>query len=92
MISTQFQSTGLDRAQGDRAALRSAAVALEAQFLSEMLKSAHFGEAREGFGGGAGEAQFASLLRDAQAERLAESGGIGLAEQIFRVLETTRHD
>ncbi len=61
-----------------------AARALEGEFLSQMLKSAGFGEARQAFGGGTGEDQFASMLRDTHARSLAESGGIGLAEAIYR--------
>ncbi|MBF9035238.1 hypothetical protein HKCCE2091_13410 [Rhodobacterales bacterium HKCCE2091] len=67
-------------------ALRAAARELEAAFLSEMLKQAGFGEARGAFGGGVGEQQFASLLRDQHAHAMADAGGIGLAEQIFRAL------
>ena len=67
--------------------LMQAAQALEGAFLSEMLKSAGFGEARNAFGGGAGEEQFASMLRDTQARSLAEAGGIGLAEAIFRAMK-----
>jgi len=37
---------------------------LETAFLSEMLKSIGFGEIPESFGGGAGEDQFASFLRE----------------------------
>lgn len=59
---------------------------LERSFLSEMLKSAGLGTPRSGFGGGIGEDQFASFLRDAQAEAMVEAGGIGLAEQLFRAL------
>jgi Rod binding domain-containing protein len=59
---------------------------LEAAFLSEMLAHAGLGAAAESFGGGIGEAQFASFLRDEQARALAERGGIGLAEHIFRSL------
>lgn len=59
------------------------AQALEAQFLSEMLKSAGLGETPEGFGGGAGEDQFASFLRDEQAKQMTQAGGIGLAEALF---------
>jgi hypothetical protein len=66
--------------------LRAAAVELEARFLSEMLKHAGFGESRGALGGGAGEAQFASLLRDEQARALAGQGGIGLAESLFDAL------
>ncbi len=63
-----------------------AARALEANFLSEMLKSAGMGETPEGFGGGAGEDQFASFLRLEQAEALVDAGGIGLAEQLYTSL------
>ncbi len=71
-------------------ALYEAALALEARFLSEMLKSAGVGETPEGFGGGIGEDQFASFLRDDQAGAMARHGGIGLAERIFETM--TRRD
>lgn len=58
--------------------------ALEASFLSEMLSYAGMGKAQDAFGGGIGEEQFASFLRQEQAERMVEKGGIGLAEKIFR--------
>ena len=74
------------KAQHD-AKLMNAARKLEASFLAEMLKSAGYGEARDAFGGGAGEDQFASLLVDAQAERMVEAGGIGLAEQLYHALK-----
>ncbi|SFS19174.1 rod-binding protein [Yoonia litorea] len=67
--------------------LREAAVALEASFLAEMLKSTGFGEGTTSFGGGIGEEQFASFLADAQAKELAKAGGIGLAEAIFEALK-----
>lgn len=66
--------------------LRAVAQELEASFLAEMLKHAGFGEARESLGGGAGEDQFASLLRAEHARALADRGGIGLAESLFRAL------
>lgn len=69
------------------AALRDAAQKLEASFLSEMLKSAGVGKASEAFGGGIGEEQFASFLRDAQAEQMVRAGGIGLAEMLFHALK-----
>ncbi|NRB35192.1 MAG: rod-binding protein [Rhodobacteraceae bacterium] len=75
-------------------ALKAAATELEAAFLAEMLKSAGLGQAREAMGGGAGEAQFASLLATEHAKALAKAGGIGLAEQFMASLaraETT-HD
>jgi Rod binding domain-containing protein len=70
----------------DTAALREVARELEASFLAEMLKHAGFGESRESFSGGAGEDQFASLLRTEHARALADRGGIGLAESLFRAL------
>ncbi|MFT7593960.1 MAG: flagellar protein FlgJ [Paracoccaceae bacterium] len=73
----------------DRAALRQAAVDLEAAFLAEMLKSAGFGKSRDSFGGGAGEDQFGSLLVRAQAEKMAQAGGIGLAESLYQALLET---
>jgi len=68
------------------AAMREAARAFEAAFLAEMLDHAGLGETPEGFGGGAGEAQFAGLLREAQARHMTEAGGIGLAEVVFRAM------
>ncbi len=67
--------------------LREATVSLEATFLNEMLKAAKFGEPRSAFGGGEGEAQFSSFLRQEHARALAENGGIGLAESIYNVMK-----
>ena len=71
--------------------LRAAAQALEASFLAEMLKAAGFGKARDGFGGGAGEDQFASLLVQEHAAALVQAGGIGLSEAIFEALKENGH-
>lgn len=86
----QIFSTGVTRLPRD-AALMQQAKALEASFLSEMLGHAGMGDARDAFGGGAGEDQFASFLRQEQAKQMVEKGGIGLAEQLFRAL-TERAD
>ncbi|OYU17377.1 MAG: hypothetical protein CFE34_15965 [Rhodobacteraceae bacterium PARR1] len=59
---------------------------LEATFLSQMLAHAGLDRAVEGMGGGPGAAQFASFLRDAQAESMVQAGGIGLSEALFRAL------
>jgi flagellar protein FlgJ len=72
---------------GPDAALRQKAQDLEAAFLAEMLGHAGLGRPPEVGGGGTGEAQFASFLRDAQAAALARRGGIGLAEQIFEAMK-----
>lgn len=68
--------------------LEVAAREFEAVFLAEMLKHGGLGEARETFGGGAGEAAFSSLLTREWATSLAENGGIGLADEILRSLAT----
>lgn len=68
------------------ARLREVALDLEAAFLTEMLKHAGFGEARESFGGGIGEEQITSMLRDEHAQAITQQGGLGLAEQIFQSL------
>lgn len=74
-------------APGDpHAQLRAVAEDLEASFLAEMLKHAGFGEARDSFGGGIGEEQMSSLLRNEHARAIAGRGGIGLAEHIFTAL------
>lgn len=64
-----------------------AATKLEASFLSEMLKSTGLGEVSEEFGGGIGEEQFASFMRDAQAKEMVRAGGLGLAETFFHALK-----
>lgn len=71
--------------------LRDAAQRLEATFLAEMLKSAGMGAPRDSFGGGHGEEQFASFLRDAQAEEMVKTGGIGLAEALFEAMKARMH-
>jgi len=67
--------------------LRDAAQKMEANFLAEMLKSAGVGTPRETFGGGEGEEQFASFLRNEQAEEMVKAGGIGLAEALFEAMK-----
>lgn len=59
---------------------------LEAAFLSQMLANAGLDRATEGMGGGAGASQFASFLRDAQADSMVRAGGIGLSDALFRAL------
>ncbi|MCC5983510.1 MAG: rod-binding protein [Rhodobacteraceae bacterium] len=58
----------------------------EAVFLAQMLKSVGLGRGVDGFDGGMGEAQMQSFLIDAKARAIAASGGIGLAETVFRYL------
>jgi flagellar protein FlgJ len=72
----------------DDARARAAAEAFEAAFLSEMLKTAGVNAMPSGFGGGAGEEAFASLLTDEYARKIAASGGIGLAERVYQILKS----
>lgn len=72
------------------APLRAAAQQIEATFLAEMLKSAGVGAGASSFGGGMGEDQFASFLRQAQASEMAKAGGLGLAESLFDALKLRR--
>ena len=72
-------------ADGD-AALRAKAEEFETAFLAEMLGHAGLGTVSDSFGGGIGEQQFASFLRQEQAAAMVQAGGIGLAESIFRAL------
>lgn len=60
---------------------------VEATFLAEMLGYAGLGETSDSFGGGVGERQFASFLRQEQAMAMVKAGGIGLAESLFRAMQ-----
>jgi peptidoglycan hydrolase FlgJ len=64
---------------------------LEATFLAEMLGHAGLGEASSDFGGGHGEEQFASFLKQEQARMFVQKGGIGLAELIFNSMVEAEH-
>lgn len=77
--------------QNDQSA-RAVAQRLEATFLAEMLKPAGLGARSGAFGGGVGEDQFASFHRQALADALVQSGGIGLAETFYRAIMEKRHD
>ncbi len=72
-------------AGGEGAAAR-AAEQFEAAFLAEMLRHAGLARPPALFGGGAGEDRFASFLVRAYAERIAEAGGVGLAEHVADAL------
>ena len=65
-------------------ALHAKAQELETAFLAEMLAHTGLGESEGEFGGGPGETQFASFLRQEQARLMVEKGGIGLAAMIFQ--------
>ncbi len=79
-------SAGLTKTVPDQK-LRDVAQELEVHFLSVMLKEAGVGRTPDGFGGGAGEDQFTSFLRDEQARAMVQAGGLGLAEMFFQSLK-----
>jgi len=91
MTTPILSSTGLNGplpGSDPHAQMREVAQDLEAAFLAEMLKHAGFGEPRDqdSFGGGIGEEQFSSMLRDQHASAISARGGLGLAESIFQSL------
>ena len=63
--------TGSAVGADDRAGIRRAA-------------QAGLGKVPDGFGGGEGESAFSSFLSRAYAEKIAETGSLGLAEAIVR--------
>ncbi|MFO1209787.1 MAG: rod-binding protein [Amaricoccus sp.] len=71
---------------------REAARNFEATFLAEMLQYTGLNATPQGFGGGAGEDAFGSLLTEQYAQLLAERGGIGLAERVFDILKQGNRD
>jgi peptidoglycan hydrolase FlgJ len=85
-IRPHAAAPALNQGASADAPLRAAAEAMEAGFLAEMLKQSGLGATPEGFGGGAGEDQFASFLRQEQATAMVRAGGIGLADSICSAL------
>ena len=73
-------------------ALHKQAQALEAAFLAEMLSHTGLDAASDSFGGGIGEDQFGSFLREEQAKLMVARGGIGLGESLFRALSERSND
>jgi peptidoglycan hydrolase FlgJ len=71
----------------DADAARETAKAFESAFLTEMLKHTGLNKTSQTMGGGAGEDAFSSFLTEEYAKKLTESGGIGLAEQIFNAIK-----
>ncbi len=87
--------TGTETAATDSYAVRptktfNTAQKLEAAFLAEMLKAAGVGETPDAFGGGTGEDQFASFLREAQAREMVQAGGLGLAAHFEQALQSAK--
>ena len=68
-----------------RARIKGAAEAFEAQLLSLMMKPMFEGISTSApFGGGQGEETYRSLLLDAFAKQTAKAGGLGVAQPVMR--------
>jgi Rod binding domain-containing protein len=77
-------SGGADRPRSIES-MRETAVALEASFLSHMLKPMFEGiDAEQPFGGGFAEETWRSMQIEEYGKALAGTGGIGLADAILR--------
>jgi Rod binding domain-containing protein len=78
-------STNKPVANGNIEQLRKTAQNFEASFLSQMLKPmfANLGAAKP-FGGGTGEDMWRSLQVNEYGKAIAQKGGIGLADSVFR--------
>ena len=91
-LAAQPRATRVETPAAAPDPLREAAEAFEAVFLAEMLAHAGMGEMKGEFCGGVGEAAFSSLLPREWADRMAASGGIGLADRIYQDLATRAGD
>ena len=89
-LSTQTTQPAVHSASTSN--LRETAEKLEASFLSEMLKSAGLGSQPNSLSGGIGEDQFASFHRQALADAMVKSGGIGLAEVFYNSMMEKKND
>jgi peptidoglycan hydrolase FlgJ len=67
--------------------LQKAAEALEATFVATMLNAAGTFEARQAFGGGAGEEAFADFRARLVAEDIASRSSLGIAEAVLKSIE-----
>ena len=84
--AVQF-AAGAAKPQGAHAKARAAAEEFEAVFLNTMLSEMFTGIDGEGpFGGGAGAGIWRSMLTEQYAKSLARSGGIGIADDVYRSL------
>jgi Rod binding domain-containing protein len=87
-LSAPVQARKLENmatAAKDDPAARKAAEEFEQTFLTSMLESMFAGvETSAPFGGGHAEKQFRSVLLGEYAKDMAKSGGIGIADEVYR--------
>jgi flagellar protein FlgJ len=78
---------GLPNQLRTAAQIQDVALKFEAVFVAEMLRHTGLGEVRDTFGGGVGEAGFSGFLIQAYAEKISETGRLGIADGVYRSLE-----
>ena len=85
-VATPPPLPGAKMATADqRARIKDAAQAFEAQLLSQMMQPMFEGlSTSKPFGGGEGEGTFRSFLLDAIGKQMARSGGVGIAQPVMR--------
>lgn len=79
-------STGKVPVETRNQQLQRVAEEFEATFLAEMLKNSGLKGMEGEFSGGVGEEAFSGLLTQQYADAMASSGGIGLAEWVYKSL------
>ena len=80
-------TAGAAKAKGVHAKARATAEDFEAVFLNTMFSEMFTGIDGEGpFGGGAGAGVWRSFLTDEYAKSFARSGGVGIADDVYRSL------
>lgn len=83
----QNASNALNAAKGNNKELHDKAMEFEAMFISQMLAPMFEGiEVDERFGGGHGEKMFRGMQINEMAKAIANSGGIGIADSVMKVM------
>lgn len=73
------------KAKADPAKLKSAAENFESFFITSMMEQMFSGIETDGpFGGGEGERVFRSLLNQEYGKAIASTGGVGIADMVYR--------
>jgi peptidoglycan hydrolase FlgJ len=82
-------AAGIKSAAGNKAKAKAASQDFEAVFLNSMFQQMFTGLQGEGpFGGDGATGVWRSFLTDEYAKSFAKSGGIGIADQVYRSLMT----
>ncbi len=83
--TASLKSAATAEPSGSEAKARAAAEAFESFFLAQVLQHLYAGIATDGpFGGGKSEAVYRSMLNNHYAKAITESGGVGIADAVYR--------